>query len=167
MRRHYIVYGILLILPTIDFAVAAPVPVQDKHQAGFDVAHVRKDATTMLKKRGDPIDKLVVNLNHFANPKFSLDAARPSLKLPPSAPPNPGPSTESGYEAMKVDAPLSAPVFPTWFHPDHADYGLMKAHASLPKSGPPNPSTESDSGQRLVVEEPSSSTKGPSTGSRP
>jgi hypothetical protein len=28
MRRYYIAYGILLIFPIIDFAIAAPVPVQ-------------------------------------------------------------------------------------------------------------------------------------------
>lgn len=74
------------------------------------------------------------------------------------APPNPGLSTESGHLLTGVDAPLSTSVFPTWFHPDHADYGLMGTHASRPNLGPsdPRPSTKSDSDHRLVVEEPPS-----------
>jgi hypothetical protein len=53
MRRYYIVSGILLILPIINFAVAAPVLVQEKRQAVVDVAHIPKDVITMLGKRGD------------------------------------------------------------------------------------------------------------------
>ena len=153
MRRHYIVSGILLILPITDFAVAAPVPAQEIPQAGVDVVHIREDAVTTSRKRGDSIDKFVLKENHFKNPKFSLDP-RPSSSSPAHALPKPAPLTEPSYESMKVDAPLSTPVFPTWYHPDHADYGLMGTHPSLPKLGPPNPSTEPDSGQRLVVGAP-------------
>lgn len=157
-------------LPIIDFrfSVAAPVLVQERHQAGVDVVHIREDATTKLKERGDNIEKLIVNMNHFPNPKFSVEwNSRPSR--PAHAPPNPEPSesTGSSYDSMKVEAPGLPPVFPTWFHPVHADYRMMGTHASLPKSGPSNPSTESESGQRLVVEEPQSPTKGSSTVSRP
>ena len=66
-------------------------------------------------------------------------------------------STVSNHEWTGVHAPLSSPVFPMWFHPDRADYGLMGAHASRP-IGPLNqrPSTEFDSDNMLVVEEPPS-----------
>lgn len=188
MRRYYMVSGILLILSTIDFVVAAPVLVQEKRQAGFDVAQIPEDAAiTMLGKRGDDLDNFfLVYEDYFAKPEES-SAARPSSSSPPSGPdhgwmdvkqplpsipeeqstmsdadhelveehalPSPGPSTE-------VHAPLSSPVFPTWFHPDHADYGLMDAHAaSRPNSGPsnPRPSTEFDSDHTgLAVEEPPS-----------
>ena len=68
---------------------------------------------------------------------------------------SPGPSTESDHESTEVHAPLSSPVFPTWFHPDH---GSMGAHAPQPNLGPSNPwpSTEFDSDHRFVVEEPPS-----------
>jgi hypothetical protein len=195
MRRYCIVSGILLILPIIDFAVAAPVLVQEKRQAGFDVAQIPEDAAiTMLGKRGDDLDDpFLVYEDYFAKPEES-SAARPSSSSPPSEPdhgwtdvrqplssileepstmsdadhelveahalPNPGQSTESGHESTEVHAPLSSSVFPTWFHPDHADYGLMDAHAaSRPNSGPsnPRPSTEFDSDHtRLAVEEPPS-----------
>ena len=73
--------------------------------------------------------------------------------------PNPGPpSTESAGH----DAPLSSPVFPTWFHPDH---GSMGAHAPQPNLGPASnpswPSTEFDSDHRFVVEEPPSRPSSP------
>ncbi len=52
MRRYYIVSGILLILPIIDFALAAPVLVQEECQAYVDVVHIPKDVITVLEKRG-------------------------------------------------------------------------------------------------------------------
>jgi hypothetical protein len=155
--RRYVVSGILLILPIIFFAVAAPVPpVQKKSQADVvDVVHiVREDAPIpMLEKRGDPLDKMkfVLDEVHFAKPPRVPPLRLSSLEPPP----DPEPPREFGYEAMMVHAPLSTPVFPTWFHPAHADNGMMGAHASLPKLGSSDLSTNVDSGQRLVVEEPS------------
>jgi hypothetical protein len=197
MRRYYVVSGILLVLPIIDFAVTAPVLVQEKRQASVD-------AITMLGKRGDELNWLRLTKyfeNYFPKPEES-SAARPSSSSPPSgpadgwtditqpqpsipeepspvsspdrdhAPPKPGSLTETGYESMKGDAPpgpstesdhdltgvhapLSSPVFSTWFHPDH---GLMGAHVPQPNLGPSNPSplTGSDSDHRLVAEEPPS-----------
>ena len=53
MRRHYIVSGIFLILSIIDFALAAPVLVQEKRQASVDVVHIPKDLITVLWERGE------------------------------------------------------------------------------------------------------------------
>ncbi|KAN0115599.1 hypothetical protein V8E52_006718 [Russula decolorans] len=53
MRRYDIVSGILLILSVIDFALAAPLLVQENHQACVDVVHIPKDVITVLGKRGD------------------------------------------------------------------------------------------------------------------
>ncbi|KAI0280684.1 hypothetical protein BGY98DRAFT_932471 [Russula aff. rugulosa BPL654] len=92
--------GILLILPITDFAVAAPVPAQEIPQAGVDVVHIREDAVTMSRKRGDSIDKFVLKEGHFKNPKFSLDP-RPSSSSPAHALPKPAPLTEPSYESMK------------------------------------------------------------------
>jgi hypothetical protein len=60
MPRYHIIFGILLILPIIDIAVAAPVLVQEKLKAGADVLHIREDAITMLGKRGDEIDEVLL-----------------------------------------------------------------------------------------------------------
>jgi hypothetical protein len=167
MRRYYIVSGILLILPIIDFALTAPVLVQEKRQAGVDAVH---EAMTILGKRGDDLTGLfLIYEDHFAKPEES-SAARPSSSSPPSgsdhgwtnvekplpstpeeslpvsspdhAPPNPGLSTESDHELTGAHAPLSSPVIPTWFLTDH---GFTGPHA---------PQANSDN--RLVVEEPPS-----------
>ena len=217
MRRYHIVFGILLILPIIDFAVAAPVLVQEKRQTRVNVEHMPEDAMTILGKRGGELDELnkVLSLyeDHFATPAES-SATHPSSSSQPSGPVHgpmdvgqpppsvpegwspeplsPEPLTESEYELMEGDvptrpssaassttsdpelvgahslsdsglstepgseqtgvhAPLSGLVFPMWFHPDHGDYELMKAHASNPR-----PPAGPDSGHRLVGEKPPS-----------
>jgi hypothetical protein len=159
MRRDYMVSGILLILPIIDFAVAAPALVQEKHQAVVDVVHVPEDAIATLGKRGDALDELFFEL--FGVPEESSSAARPSapadgwtdLKQPlPSIPEEPSPvsspdhtspstgsSTESGYELMEGDAP-PGPSGQASSTMSSADHELMGTHA-LPN---PGPSTESD-----------------------
>jgi hypothetical protein len=167
MRRYYIVSGILLIIP---IALAAPVLVQEKRQVGVDAVHIPEDATAMLGKRGDDLTKVFTMYEeHFAKQEES-SAAHPSSSLPPSgpdhewtgvekppppspesvgahAPPNPGPSTESNDELTGAHAPLSSPVFPTWFLSDHGYWG---PHAPQP--------SESD---KLVAEEPPSRPESP------
>jgi hypothetical protein len=170
MRRYYIVSGIFLILPIIDFAIAAPVLVQGTRQAGADVMRMPEDAMTILGNRGDDdLDKVfLVFEDYFIKPE-ETSTARPSSPSTVSdagyelvdahALPDPGPSTESGHALpVEVYEPiLSTQRFSTWFHPDHADYGLM-GHATRPNLGPsnPRPSTESDSDHRQAVEEPPS-----------
>ena len=181
MRRHYIVSGIFIILPIIDFAVAAPVLVQEKRQALINMELIPKDTTIMLEKRGDEMDdwdKLMLVYNnhlskpglvhedHFAKPEEE-SAARPSSSSLPSvgqplSPIPEGPPIESDHELTSEHAPLSSPVFPTWFNPDS---GLMnsEAHAPKPNSGPldPRPSTELGSENMLVAEEPPSRSASP------
>jgi hypothetical protein len=229
MRQVYIFSGILLILPIIDFAVAAPVLVQEKRQAGVNVVQIREDAVPMLWKRADELEKMfLMDEGYIDRLKESLNA-RPSSSSRPSGPnqgwtdvekplpsipekpspisspgsdleppspesltksgydlmegdgpsrtsslgswtmsdadhelvgehalPNTGSSTESSHGSTEVHAPLSSPVFPTWFHPDP---GLMDpVHAPQPNLGPSNlrPSTELDPDHKLVVGEPPS-----------
>lgn len=94
MRGYFTVSGILLILLIIDFAVAAPAPVQQKRRAGIDVSVVRlpedPDALTMLEKRGDDWSDLWVDylrsdvkLSKVTKPKSSTSVTRPP---PPSGP---------------------------------------------------------------------------------
>jgi hypothetical protein len=57
--RRYLVTVILLIISAIDFALAAPVLVQEERQAPVDVANTPKDVTTVLEKRwGEEIEEL-------------------------------------------------------------------------------------------------------------
>ena len=51
MRRCDIIFGILLVISIIDFALAAPVSVQEKVQERVDVVHIPKDVITVLTKR--------------------------------------------------------------------------------------------------------------------
>jgi hypothetical protein len=238
MRLYDIVSGILLIIPTVNSAVAMPVPRQEKRQPAIDMELIPADTITMmLGKRFDDFDELsklilgyghnpdLVHENPFARPE-EPSAARPSSSLSPSMPfrtrpfrtrplrtrpfrrpnvgwtnakkmlpsipedpaaedeamkelapgksspasltmsdahpgsvgahalPNPGPSTESDHLLTGMGAPLSSPVYPTWFSPNR---GSMGAHAPQPNLGPNSrPSTEFDSDHRLVVEEPPS-----------
>ncbi|KAF8494096.1 hypothetical protein F5888DRAFT_1718434, partial [Russula emetica] len=163
----YIVFGILLIVPIVDFALAAPVLVQEKRQAFANMAHIPKYPVTVLGKRGgiDDLGDMHYIKDWFANPEES-SAALPSSSSPPSAsadhgqvdvkqplppvpewwspmpspdhaPSSPVSSTESEYEDA-LPGP-SSPASSTMSMSD-ADYELVGAHA------PPNPgpSTESD-----------------------
>ena len=89
MHLCYILSEILLILPTIDFDVAAPVLIQEKSQAGVDVVHLYEDVMTMLGKRADELDELLYEL--FGDPESHLlakpeesSATRPSSSSQPS-----------------------------------------------------------------------------------
>jgi hypothetical protein len=140
MRRYDTISGILLILSIIDFAVAAPVLVQEKCQPGVDAVYIPEDAITMLGKRGDELVKFfLAHEDHFAKPEVS-SAARPSTSFPPSGsnraqmgvkqPPPPSP---------KLDSP-PAPPGPASSTMSDADYELVGAHDAPLK---PGPSTES------------------------
>jgi hypothetical protein len=105
MRRFYIVSGILLILSTIDFAIAAPVLEQEKRQTGVDVMHILEDVVTTLGKRGDKLEELFRSYEAYITRLEESSAPRPEnevKQLPPSVPEipptNPKPSTGSGSE---------------------------------------------------------------------
>jgi hypothetical protein len=170
----YIVSGILLIVPFVDIALAAPVLVQEKRQACADMAGIPEFSVTVLEKRVGMgrIDAWAPDLEGMFSKQMESSAAdEPSTPGPlelsdmsksaVNAPvPNPGPSTEYDHSLDGMEAPLSSPVYPTYFHPDNKFLGTYE---SRPNTGPPNPSTEFDSDPRLVVEEPPSPIKGSPT----
>jgi hypothetical protein len=84
MRRYDVVSGILLILYIIDFALAAPVLVQEKRQAFVDVVHIPKDLMTVLGKRGnEELEKLLEGyFNEIGKPVESSDAHASSSSAP-------------------------------------------------------------------------------------
>ena len=168
MHLYYIVSGTLLILPTIDFAVAAPVLVQEQPQAPVSVKHILEDSITKLGKRGGDWNMLfTLSEDHFAKPEESL-AAGPSSnspssgpyhewavveKPPPSVPEKPSTMSDADYEFVGAHAqpnPVSSM--------ESGHKGLMGVHASQPNLGPsnPGPSTEFNSDHRLAVVEPPS-----------
>jgi hypothetical protein len=89
MRRYHIVSGILLILSIIDFALAAPVLVQQKRQAGVAAVHMPKDVITVLGKRLDE-EELAELLKTWGKPVDSSDSHASSSSAPSSSA-QPGP----------------------------------------------------------------------------
>jgi hypothetical protein len=136
MRRYYIISGILLILPIIDFAVAAPVLAQEECQAGVDMMRIPEDAITMLGKRGEllldlfgnPGEYDFVKLEDSAKPESSL-AARPSsssapadgwtnVKRPlPSIPEEPSPVSSPDHAPPSPDNESNEPWLTLFGHP--------------------------------------------------
>jgi hypothetical protein len=121
MRRYYIASGILLILAIIDFAVAAPVLVQEKRQVDVNVVQLPEDVTTMLGhlgKRGDEFLKLInIPEDHFANLEdFAANPHGwgPSAPRPPSGPADGStsvkqPPSSTPEEPSTVPRPSQAP----------------------------------------------------------
>ena len=110
MRRYDIVFGILLILSIIDFALAAPVLVREKLQAHVDVAQIPKDAITVFGKRGnEELERLLAEFFDATGKSVdSQDAHTPSSSAPP------GPDHGS-MDNVKAPAPnLASPPA----HPD-------------------------------------------------
>jgi hypothetical protein len=95
MHRCYIAFGILLILPIVDFAVAAPVLVQRKPQAGVHVVHTTEDARTKLGKRGfDRFDELSLIFGHPES-HFPAKPEKPPATRPSSSSQSSGPADVS------------------------------------------------------------------------
>jgi hypothetical protein len=93
--RWYIVFIILLTLSINDFALTAPVLVQEKRHACVDAVHVPKDVVTVLDKRvGDDLKQLGEYIDFFK----AADEHAPSG----SAPSEPG-------HGSTLDVPVPAP----------------------------------------------------------
>jgi hypothetical protein len=88
LYSDYIVSGIFLILLIINFAVAAPVLVQEKSQARVDVVHIPKYAMTMLgtRKRAGGLDEIFSDAeSHFVRPENSANPEKSSATHPSSS----------------------------------------------------------------------------------
>jgi hypothetical protein len=116
MRRYDIVSGILLILSIIDFALAAPVPVQEKRQACVDVMHIPEGVTTVLGKRGAEDDlehvveeyfKTVDSSDAHASSNSAPGPDRGSTNVVQAPAPNPAPSTANPGLLMEPSSPMS------------------------------------------------------------
>ena len=128
MRRYDIVSRILLILSIIDFALAAPVLVQEKRQARVDVVQTPRGMITVLQKRGaEELEKLAgVYLKTLGKPVDSSEAhgstnvvqapapnpasstTNPDLLIEPLSPS----STASSAQGVQGDAPSEG----KWWH---------------------------------------------------
>jgi hypothetical protein len=81
--RFYTVPGILLIVAIVDFAIAAPVLVQEKPQAYADIADIPKYPVNVLGRQMDDIEEVGGGYikTWFEKPEES-SAARPSSSSP-------------------------------------------------------------------------------------
>ena len=96
MRRYDIVTGILLILSIVNFALAAPVLVQDKRQAHVDVEKIPEGVTTVLGKRlGEELEKL--GEEYFKTSGKSIDSSGTHLSSG-SAPSGPDPGSTNDVQ---------------------------------------------------------------------
>jgi hypothetical protein len=163
MRRYDILFGSLLILSVIDFALAAPVLVQEKRQADADAVQIPKNVRTVLGKRvGDEdIAKLADYLETMGKPTESSDTHAPSSSAPPvpdreptNPAPNPASSTADPESLTGPPIPLSASpptlddfydFIPPWSDDDSMGYSSDTGYVRLPKQTPnPRPSTTDD-----------------------
>jgi hypothetical protein len=181
MRPYYIASGILLILPIIDFAVAAPALVKEKPQAGIDVINIPEDPITVLRKRGDELNELWLKFfghpeSHFLEKPESSSAAHPSSSSPPLGPTDGSMDVEQPLssipeEPLPVSSPGHAPPSPgdetneLWLklfgHPESHFFGKPEeSSAARPSSSSP-PSEPADGWTDLkqplspIPEEPS------------
>ena len=68
MRQHYdALFGILLILSIIDFALAAPLLVQEKRHAYVDVVRTPRDVVTVLGERAGGDEEFVNVVYNYLN----------------------------------------------------------------------------------------------------
>jgi hypothetical protein len=163
MRRCDVVSGILLILSIIDFALAAPVSLQEKRQACVDVVHIPKDVIAVLGKRGDEwlqkfVDNYLKKSVESSNAHASSDSSS-SLSAPPGFEPGwrnvaqaPAPNAHLPDEYLKTSKP---PILdPSDVHAssssmrpgtDHGSTNVVQAPASnlAPSIANPNPLIES------------------------
>ena len=171
MRRSDIIFAILLILSVIEFALAAPVQVQEKGQAWVDVDHIPRDMMTVLRKRGsDDMEKLVEALfGTWDKPVESSDAHALSSSAPPvpdhgsmndveapvpnsaSSPTNPEPLMEPLTLSDGTDT-LMDELLGTWDKPVESS----DAHASS-SSAPPVPDHGSMNDGKAPTPNPASS----------
>ena len=95
MRRYYIAARILLVLPIIDFAVTAPVLVQQKPQARGYVVHTAVDVETKLGRRGGDLDELWFKVFGHPESHFPSSPEEPPAARPPSSSQSSVPTEES------------------------------------------------------------------------
>jgi len=121
MRQYDLVSHIFLILSIINFALAAPVLVQEKHQTCHDVLYNPEDATTVLGKRGSDDVELADFLDNWLTKPESSSGSAPSnpdhgaANVIDGSPPNPATSTVSNHESMEMHGPSSSPALENWF----------------------------------------------------
>ena len=103
MRRYATIFGILLILSIIDFALAAPVLVQEKRRSYVDVVDMPHDVVTVLGKRMEAELENVV-LDYFKTPGKPVESPDAHASLS-SAPPGLNPESSTANTGLLMEQP--------------------------------------------------------------
>ena len=130
--RYDIVCGILLLFSIIDFALAAPVLVQEKHQTSVDEVHMPRDVITVLGKRmDDDFEEFSRFVNGYFKPWKELVASSSS------APPGLDHGSTNAVQAPVPDLAPSDAHAPSSSAPPGPDHGSTKAvQAPVPDLAP-------------------------------
>ena len=149
MRRYHVVSGILLVLPIINFAVAAPALLPEKRQAGVDVAHIPEDAVTMLGKRvgTEEFDKLFLqklNKLSFLDDELPEPEALAAKPKPDPKPSNQGPSNPGSSNP--------GPSNPESSNPGPSNLESSNQGPSNPGPSNPGPSFQGPSNEGRPIE---------------
>ncbi|KAI0277618.1 hypothetical protein BGY98DRAFT_978613 [Russula aff. rugulosa BPL654] len=149
MRRYNIVSLILLIL-SVNFALAAPVRIAENCQECVDVVHVPKGVITVLGKRGDNLEKMMKLFENFDRWWWEgLPESSQSVRPPSSSAPS-----KSGHGPMQVHAPPAPPPSLASSAESDQDPEPLVGHPPTPGTGL---STESDLEQDALPPSPESS----------
>ena len=148
MRHHGIIFGIFIIFSISAFALAAPVPVQEKRDECVDMVRLPKDEMAVLGKRGledEQLLRLLNQLDRYIGPpepvKLTDEHALSSSALPSS---DHGPHTLSGSAPA---GPGHGPHAPSSSAPARPERGSMNGVQAPVKN--PRPSIDPDSSNRI------------------
>ena len=165
MRLYYTVSGIILILPIINFAVAAPVLVQERRQTGINVVYTPKEAMTISRKRGNELDEMWLEVLGHPESNFLPKLEKLSAPHPLSNPPPSGPADVS----MDFEQPLHEELLPDSGHyvpPSLGDKWYMMWHDTAEGHLPAKPE-ESSAARPFSSSHPSGSAGGSMDVERP
>ncbi len=145
MRRYNMLFRILLILSVANFALAAPVLVQEKRPACVDVVHVPRDVITVLGKRMDEFLWMMENFERLFDSESSLESASTESSLEHSSEHGSESSLEHSLESGSEHGSMeshhsSASSLPLPSDPDRESMGV-DSDAPAPS---PQGSTESE-----------------------
>jgi hypothetical protein len=144
MRRCDILCGILLVISIINFALAAPVLVQEKRGARVDVVYIPKDVITVLGKRTEEDDLEKMWEDYFDNlgsqsdeesstpsehDHGSTNVAQAPAPKPASSTANPDPMSDF-VSSYKGDDELHWPHYTSSSSGYGSDLDFMEAHAA-------------------------------------
>ena len=179
--RFYTAPGILLIVSIVDFALAAPVLVQEKRQASTDMADIPKYPVNVLGRRGE-IEEVGGKYieNWFTKPESSaahplsgspqsgsdaasgwVDVKHPQLSSPEGLSPvsnprvvHPPPPKLGTFDYMAVEEPPSRPASP---FVSEANHGYQMVHPPPPPTLPGSASLTEPGYEVVDVPPPSTS----------